>query len=233
MTTETPQPVIFVGPSLALHEAHRMLEADFRPPIRRGDLELLLEQPPSIIGIIDGVFLQSLSVSPKEILPLLRKGVCIYGGSSLGALRAVELERYGMRGIGEIFRMYRSGRVDGDDEIAMLYSPDGQQALSEALVNIRCTLQQARRQGVLSLREADVLRRMAKALYFPDRTYERLLVEARGHIDDATLFKFREYLAGGGACDLKRLDAIALLTTIRETREASGQLGDARRRKDG
>jgi TfuA protein len=46
------------------------LTAEFLPPVERGDIDRLLdrERPPEVIGIVDGKFLQALSVSPKEVL---------------------------------------------------------------------------------------------------------------------------------------------------------------------
>ncbi len=50
--------VVFIGPSLPLAEAREILDADYHPPIARGDITALLNDPPDIIGIIDGVFHQ-------------------------------------------------------------------------------------------------------------------------------------------------------------------------------
>lgn len=59
--------VVFVGPSLNLASAAQELEAEFRPPICRGDLDALLARDPrpTAVGIIDGKFFQSLCISPK------------------------------------------------------------------------------------------------------------------------------------------------------------------------
>ena len=46
-----------------------------------------------MVGIIDGVFDQALSVSVFEIRAALKRGVIIWGAASMGALRAVEVQR--------------------------------------------------------------------------------------------------------------------------------------------
>jgi len=168
-------PIVFLGPSLPRELAAELLPgATFLPPIRRGDLRPLLDEPPAAVGIVDGEFFQSLAVSPKEILPLLERGVPVYGSSSMGALRAVELENYGMRGVGRIFELFRRGRLIADDEVALTFCPATLRPLSEPLVNIRLALSAAHRAGIISLAELIGLTRRMKALYFPERTRERL-----------------------------------------------------------
>lgn len=49
----------------------------------------------------------------KELLYTLQEGVEVCGASSMGALRAAELESFGMLGVGVIFQAYRDGRYPG------------------------------------------------------------------------------------------------------------------------
>ena len=90
--------VVFLGPSLNQQEARPLLDAEYRPPVKRGDLEDLAGF--DTVVIIDGQFGQSLSVTPKEILALIDSGVSVVGASSMGALRAAELDSFGMKGVG-------------------------------------------------------------------------------------------------------------------------------------
>ena len=41
--------------------------------------------------------------------------------ASLGALRAAELDRFGMEGVGEIYAHYRDGRLTSDAEVALMH----------------------------------------------------------------------------------------------------------------
>jgi len=207
------RPVVFLGPSLACDEALELLPgANFRPPIRRGDLRGLLDTPEAI-GIVDGEFFQSLAISPKEILPLLQKGVRVYGSSSMGTLRAVELARYGMTGVGRIFELFRSGRLIGEDEVALTFDPETLRPLSEPLVNMRLALSAAREAGLISLAELIGITRRMKAVYFPERTRERLFIEANQRLGEERASAVREWWLRA-APDAKAEDARMLLRTM-------------------
>ena len=87
-------------------------------------MNLALKENPDIIGIIDGVFHQSSAVGHKEILNAIKKGIKVYGASSMGALRASELDVLGMTGIGYVYNQYASGEVDSDDDVAVMLDSD-------------------------------------------------------------------------------------------------------------
>ena len=198
--------VVFLGPSLAREDAERILDADYLPPICRGDLERLPEHV-RYVGIVDGEFYQSLSVSPKEVLKLLRRGVTVFGASSMGALRAAETWKLGTIGVGQIFTMYRDGILDADDEVALIYERDTYRKLSEPLVNIRAALEMAAAAGAIDAYEKNDLLLKMKSLYFPERSHQAL---------QAISPKLREYFRTAPLPDIKRDDALQLLHTIRE-----------------
>jgi hypothetical protein len=214
MPVSSDQIVIYVSPSLAIEEAREILDADYRPPIRRGDIKALMQEPllPKIIGIIDGEFFQSFAISPKEILPAIEAGVIVLGSSSMGALRAAELQRFGMIGIGRIFEMYHSGELYADDEVAMVFDRDGGRPNSVPMVNIRIALEGARCEGIITLAEEQALVRLMKEVYFPDRTFQLMFRAAAnaGAISELTAATLRQYLAND-ALDAKRSDAVRLL----------------------
>jgi len=85
-------------------------ETEYRGPIKRGDAIKALKDSKKVLGIIYGVFHQDVAISPREILELMREGVIVVGGSSIGALRAAELSGLGM--IGDIFRMFKRRELD-------------------------------------------------------------------------------------------------------------------------
>jgi hypothetical protein len=208
--------VVFLGPSLDRATAAEVFDAEFQRPIARGDIDALLRRPdpPAAIGIVDGRFLHSFSVSPKEVLRALDAGVAVYGASSMGALRAAECAVYGMVGVGAIYAEYAEGRLDADDEVAIAIDPDSDRPLSEPLVNWRLALAA----GVASGRVgAELARRFldaAKALYFPQRTLPAVLA-ALADVDPARSADLARYLADE-APDAKRDDALALLRRMRD-----------------
>jgi hypothetical protein len=128
-----------LGPSLPIHEAEEILSAVYLPPARQTDLlTAAINLRPDVIGLIDGVFLHSLSVWHKEILYALNHGILVYGASSMGALRAAETAEFGMIGVGEIYRQYASGELQDDDEVALAHASadQGHRKVSEPMVNI-------------------------------------------------------------------------------------------------
>lgn len=139
----------------------------------------------------------------------------------MGALRAAELHTLGMEGVGEVYRMYRDGVLVSDDEVALAFDPESFTALSEPLVNIRATLARAEEEGVIDHGTRDILFSEASSLYYPDRTYPRLVREAGRIADPAPLDRFARWVEKG-AVDLKRMDAIQALGRIREIIAESG-----------
>lgn len=210
--------VVFLGPSLPLSEAARILpEATYLPPARQGDIATVLADAPTAIGLVDGEFLQSRSVWHKEILLALERGIHVFGASSMGALRAAELEPYGMVGVGEIFARYASGELIDDDEVAVAYhrTEAGYHLVSEPMVNIRATLAAAARSGVVSPATCQAALEVAKRLYFPDRRREAVIAGLRERGVSASERKALSEFWRTSSVDLKAEDARLLLRTLR------------------
>ncbi len=204
------KPIIFVGPCMSHARCREILDADYRPPVRRGDVLSAAREEPPLIGIIDGVFMHTLAPSPREVMQALELGVPILGASSLGALRAVELEPFGMVGVGEIFELYKSRKLIADDEVALVFAGDDLRALSEPMVNIRYALQAAAERGMITHIERRRLIRVAKGIYFPERSWRTFFAATKGHVTDdkhAALIT----LVDSGEYDLKAIDAERLI----------------------
>jgi hypothetical protein len=213
--------VVFLGPSLDRREAEAILPADYRPPAARGDLTRAAREGAGVIGLIDGVFFQESSVGHREILAALKSGVRVVGASSMGALRAAELHTLGMEGVGEVYRLYRDGILVSDDEVALAFDPETFTALSEPLVNIRATLSRAEADGIIGYMDSEALLSAAMSLYYPHRTYPRIIRGAKAAVDPRTLSRFSGWVETG-AVDLKKADAILALGRIREILGAPG-----------
>ncbi|MDZ8240504.1 MAG: TfuA-like protein [Nostoc sp. ChiQUE01a] len=211
---EPSQILIFLGPTLSVTQASQILPARYLAPVRCGDILACLRLQPRVIAIIDGFFDQSASVWHKEILWTLETGVRVFGASSMGALRAAELEAFGMEGFGAIFAAYREGRYIGDDEVAILHSkPESQfQPLTDALVNIRATVNLAVDKNIIDVAIANLIINCAKRQFFTQRHLSQAVAdaEARGG-DGKVLAQFWEFVQNGGYVDQKQLDAVGLL----------------------
>jgi TfuA protein len=207
--------LVFLGPSLSVTKARAVLpDACYVPPIRRGDLIAALKERPAIVGIVDGQFRQTLAVSPREIFAALEAGVTVLGAASMGALRAVEMSRYGMIGVGTIFRWFRDARLVAEDELAVAYDPETGSALSDALVNMRDAYSRAAAEKVIGRDTRRVLVRLARSLYFPDRTYHATMRLAEREVPRDELDRLRLWLQRG-VPDLKGEDALRLLRLAR------------------
>jgi len=209
--------VVFLGSSLALTEASAILPgAVFLPPASQGDVyRAIRDLRPDRVALIDGAFLAVPAVWHRELLWGLAEGVAIHGAASMGALRAVELAPFGMRGTGKIFEAYRDGiyppfadAFEDDDEVAVVHAPRevGGAALSDAMVDLRETLAGAQAAGMIDASQRDRLAAAMKRRHFPERSQERLAETARGMVGEAAA----AWLAAH-PCSRKAMDARALL----------------------
>lgn len=120
-----------------------------------------------------------------------------------------------MHGVGAVFRLFSTGELQDDDEVALVHTgaDDGFRALSEPMVNVRATVQHARDAGILNPPIAQRLIDAAKRLHFSCRTLSNILTEADLPSADAGVARevFRiQYV------DLKAADARLLLETVRD-----------------
>jgi hypothetical protein len=203
--------VAFVGPSLSAAEARRIAPGvALLPPAGQGDVWRALELRPRAIALVDGVFESRPSVWHHEIVDALDAGVAVFGGASMGALRAAELWRHGMVGVGEIFRAYRDGELTGDDEVALLHADaeHGFRALTLPLVTVRRAAADAARAGAIGARDARALVRAAERIFYQARLWPAVLEGAR--LAPAARARWERFAAAGLA-DPKAEDARACL----------------------
>jgi hypothetical protein len=176
-TTRPHDLVVFLGPSLPADEARRIAPCRVLPPARAGDVLAVLPERPLAIALVDGLFDTTPSPWQREILAALDAGIAVFGGASMGALRAAELERFGVVGIGRIFRWYRDGTIDDDADVALLHADAsrGWRPLTVPLVAVRAAAEAARAERHLSPGEAHALVRAGAAIHYTERTWPRVL----------------------------------------------------------
>ncbi len=212
--------VVFLGPTLPVASAREVLpDAIFLPPAGQADLITAVRRHrPDVVALIDGVFLQSLSVWHKEILWALARGVAVHGASSMGALRAAECAEFGMVGVGAVYEAYASGAINDDDEVALAHADAeaGYRAASVPLVNLRATLRAAVGAGRLTSGEEALVIAATRGLYFPDRSLARILTAAgAAGLGPERVAALREVLREHFV-DQKREDALELLRRLRD-----------------
>ncbi len=211
------KPVVYTGTSISHSEARAILDAEYLPPVKRNDIKRLIKFPPEIIGIIDGVFFDSAAVAHREIIEALRMGITVVGGGSMGALRAFELEPYGMTGVGEIYEMYRNGVLESDDEVAVTFDDGTLEPLSIPLVNVRMTVKRGREMGILTEEQATAVVDIAKKIFYPERNYRNIINKCvnKGIFPDSEKEKMFDFFKKHEV-DVKRKDAVLVLEKIKE-----------------
>lgn len=221
---------VFLGPSLDLATAQALLPANYYPPVQLGDIYRLLATGVRMIVMIDGVFHASPPVWQREILAALTAGITVIGTSSMGALRAAELAPYGMIGSGTVYRWYAEGRIEGDDEVALLHTPADRdyRSLSEALVNIRHNLARACDAGILAPNHCADLVTYLKGMYYGSRTYNVLFASpAFARLSLSTQQALQTFL-GAQLEDIKRQDAKETLRLCAASGERVSALATAK-----
>ncbi|MBP1883223.1 hypothetical protein J2Z50_001508 [Ensifer mexicanus] len=163
-----------------------MLDAIYLQPAAQGDILLAAHAfHPRAMVLIDGQFEDRPSVRHKEILWAMGQGIVMIGAASMGALRAAELDAFGMVGVGLIYRWYRRWRLAPDDAVAVHSGPAelGFPPLTDSLVDIQRTLSSLMRRGFIEAEERRLLTTIALEMNFRERSFNAVL-RAGGWSDD-------------------------------------------------
>ena len=209
--------IVYGGLSLSFEESKKILDSNddveviYKRPIQRGDLKQALNENPDIICIIDGVFHQNSAVGHKEILTVISRGIEVYGASSMGALRASELDSLGMTGIGYCYEQYANGNVESDDEVAVMLDSESLEALSIPLISMRYVFSSAVDEKIIDESQNDELIQIAKSIFYPKRNYSVVL--SKSNLDNDTKGKLINHIRETE--DIKKQDAKKLLNYIK------------------
>lgn len=206
--------IAFAGPSLTAEDRAAQPDVEWRPPAEAGDILRLRAREGDIVCLIDGYFDHRPSVRHKELMLLLSRAVRVFGASSIGALRAAEMDSFGLVGVGAIYRAYANRRLWADDEVALVHAPEKWhwRALSLPLVDCRANLHQGLRSAFLAPEEAREALRAARDIHYAERDWQRLL--GTTSIPKLRQQEIHQWVQ---SLDLsqKRLDALACLDTAR------------------
>jgi TfuA protein len=196
--------IVFSGPSIAEAEVHQLAACTHAPPIKRGDLAAVDDY--DVFVILDGEFGQNMSVSPKEILAVLDRGKTVIGAASMGALRASELDRSGMIGVGWVYDHFRRCAVRRDADVALVYSPFDYKPMTVPIVDLEYWMEQTSAAGLTRSRERAVLLKVARNIFFAERTLDRLMGALRRAIGGSMLDSLLA-ISGGTIPNVKSIDA--------------------------
>jgi hypothetical protein len=188
------------------------------PPVAHGDLLRSGLVRGDLAVIVDGYYHQSASVRHKEILALLAGGVVVVGCASMGALRAAELAEYGMVGTGTVFRMYRDGVLDADDEVAVAHGPaPDYRSFTVPLVVVRHAADLLVGLGEIDETDAASIVDLARDIHYTERSWRaiRVAAEEAGSVNLAAQARLCDFVtAHPEVADVKVMDTVDTLRKI-------------------
>jgi len=216
------RPVVFAGPSVAgvvegadpaSEAAANLAAVDLRRPAAAGDILDAAEQGAPVIALVDGFFDRVPAPWHKEIMLALDAGIPVIGGASLGALRAAELDRYGMVGVGWVYEQFASGVLNDDDEVAVAHQADDHvfRPVSDAMVDIRWGLAEALAESRVSAGEHDRLIELAKGRFYAERSFAQLQLDARAEGLASAADEALWTSLGDPSRSIKQMDARAVI----------------------
>jgi hypothetical protein len=198
----------FSGPSCRCTDLH----SDYRNfgPAVCGSIVAATHMGATCVVLIDGTFGTIPTVWHKEILFALSKGVRVIGAASIGAIRAVELERFGVFGVGMVFDFYKSGVLDDDADLCVAHAPAEYAAMdykpyTVPFVNILATMNGLIGAGQVTDDSGATCLKQLQAVPFYRRTNEAVEAELKRFSVDGELF-WQTFV------DAKRHDAVAAFT---------------------
>jgi hypothetical protein len=198
--------IVFSGPSMSEAEAQGLAVCSHAPPIKRGDLAAVDDY--DVFVIVDGEFGQNMAVTPKEILAVLGRGKTVIGAASMGALRASELDRSGMIGVGWVYRYFRGCAVRRDADVALVYSPFDFKPMTVPMVDLEYWMEQAAAAALIRNKEKALLLKLARSIFFADRTPDKLMGALRRAVGGDALDALLAF-SGGTIPSVKSADAAA------------------------
>ncbi len=207
---------MFIGPSVPSTESCAAIIS--LPPASLGSVYRAMRAGYRRIVIVDAYFGHVPSVWHKEILFALVNGIQVWGAGSTGALRAVELEPFGMRGVGTVFRLFRRGILSDDDEVCVTHLPKqyAYTSITYPMINLRCSFRRLRRLHLIDANAEREIIAALKEIYFGhrDENAVRLVLNPYDVSDKGQLWSnfVKHYV------DIKKRDVVALLRNLKHSR---------------
>ncbi|MEU3862757.1 TfuA domain-containing protein [Streptomyces sp. NPDC028722] len=209
---------VYTGPTLS-PEDPALLSLAFRvlPPIRHGDLFDPKIKAGDTVVIIDGVYHQAPALRHKEIIWALGRGIRVIGAASIGALRAAELHECGMIGVGSVWHAYAGGLLDGDDEVAVAQSTEGDlRACTWPMVRVRQVVGIALTRGVIEADQADRVILALAGVFYAHRSLDAVQRVSRGESAALAEWLTEALILDPHFGDVKRADALEALALARK-----------------
>jgi YcaO-like protein with predicted kinase domain len=214
------QAIVFVGASLTAADKRALESGDlvFTAPAEQGDAFMAILEGFRTILLLDGYFFQRYALTTFELMVALLENVNVFGASSLGALRGLELANYGMRAQGYVYRFLRRHRIAPYHVVAQTYD-EHDQPLTEPLIAIHRFLELAEADNIIGASERVACYAVAEGLHYTQLTYREIFAawKSAGSLPDAASARLMAFHIeqGSAAFNVKRQDALALIESYR------------------
>jgi hypothetical protein len=187
-------------------------------PAVRGDLDCLRDESPGTALLLEGHFGSRLSVSPAECRRLIFAGWSVLGAGSIGALRASELWNIGMIGVGEVFTMYRIGRLHSDADVGVIYDAASGSTLTASIVHVRSILSELEHNALISPTAGRHFLKLANGINWTERYWTNLLYDWKTGGMSAKVLRSVRARVEMPESDPKRRDAAMAFEILRSGR---------------
>lgn len=207
MKGQAKQTVVFAGPSIHGLDCAPFSAVTLKPPAAAGDVLAAVSSGARVIGLIDGLYADCAAVWHKELLYALSRGITVIGAASMGALRAVECEMFGMHGLGQVFEQYRIGSRVSDADVALSHGPAELDfcPLTVSLVDAEATIDGLR--DTFDQTQCNRLIDAARSVHFSRRTWKAVATRAGYDADLAAT-------CAANLISVKKADALLLLQAV-------------------
>ena len=168
--------IVFAGPSLKPELKNQYPKIKFRGPVLQGDIAHEADASrENIFVIVDGYYKSVPSIWHKEIIYANNKGKIVIGCSSLGAIRAAELDKFGMIGSGEIYKWYKNNVITRDPDVAVAHgsAEENYRSFTVPIVNIKATLEFSSQK--INSQDIEKTLEVSREIFFEHRTIPSLL----------------------------------------------------------
>lgn len=225
LTPQRQSTAVFVGGSLLPHERKEDPDIVYLSPAEQGDMFMSILEGFKNILIIDGYFYTKFPPTTFEVLLALENNINVFGASSTGALRAVELDNYGMRGVGYVYSYLKQQRIKPYHIVAQTYN-ESDLPLSTPLVTIIYFLEQALKEGLISKEEFEDCLTVGDSIHFTQLSFDAFFKELRLRevLKESAILKLEEYLdkLGEEHFNIKKKDALFLINNFKSILQNQG-----------
>ena len=207
----------FAGGSLSPAERPADSDIVWTAPAEQDDMLAAILEGFDNVLIIDGYFYSRFPCTTFEVMLALAEGINVFGSSSIGALRAVELDRYGMVGVGYVYEHLKKKEIKPYHIVAQTYDEEDR-PLTVPLVQIVYLLECALMDGAISRDEHEALGALADHVHFTVLSFEYFFRQARADLGLAAAADRLETFyrnKGREHFDVKKKDALLLLSQYR------------------